>query len=515
MTRLRSLAAGLATVAAVAGTLLGPGSAARPAPAELTLPPIPAISGLPIPALPTDLLAPRFVGAPATAQPIAHPPIPQHPWLSPDGTNTMHNDAYASDAYQVSGPLGRNLAVTSASYGVRECATVAFDSHGRIVGLCGGLEGFAMMVIDPVTLRPLSELRTSARDLLAGANPFTDLCGGAYFFLDADDVAYPTTGEKAVLKIRVRPDGTLVAQREWSLAAHLPADDCLIATMPDWDGRLWFFTQQGSVGTLDRATGEVRVTQLPEGEEVTNSVSTDETGGMYVVSTHALYRLDADADGLPAVTWREVYDRGSRLKPGNLSQGSGTTPTLLGDRWIAINDNADPQTNVVVYDRREGAADRLHCTVPVLANGAGTTDNSLVAAGSSFIIENNYGYEGPASTILGRTTTPGLARVMVEDDGCHVAWTNGSIAPTSVTKASLGNGLLYAYTKPRLAPVLGTLLDAWYFTAIDIRTGETVWSRLTGTGIQWNNHYSAIYLGPDGTAYIATLAGLVRIQDRP
>ena len=40
-----------------------------------------------------------------------------------------------------------------------------------------------------------------------------------------------------------------------------------------------------------------------------------------------------------------------------------------------------------------------------------------------------------------------------------------------------------------------------------------MWSRLTGTGIQWNNHYAAIYLGPDGTAYVATLAGLVRVAD--
>jgi len=165
-----------------------------------------------------------------------------------------------------------------------------------------------------------------------------------------------------------------------------------------------------------------------------------------------------------------------------------------------------------VYDRRKGSTDRLHCTQPVLANNAGTTDNSLVAAGSSFIIENNYGYGGPTSTILGKTSTPGLARVMVDGDGCHVAWTSTEIAPSSVAKASLGNGLLYAYTKPKTG-LLGNALDAWYFTAIDIRTGKTVWSRLTGTGIQWNNHYAAIYLGPDGTAYIATLAGLVRIQD--
>ena len=318
--------------------------------------------------------------------------------------------------------------------------------------------------------------------------------------------------KKTVLKIKVQPNGKLLKQQEWSLTEHVPASDCLIATMPDWDGRLWFFTQQGTVGTLDRETGAVQVMNLPDGEQVTNSVATDETGGMYVVSTHALYRLDATAAGVPEVTWREVYDRGSRLKPGNLSQGSGTTPTLLGDRWVAINDNADPQTNVLVYDRQEGATDRLHCTQPVLENNAGTTDNSLVAVGNSFIIENNYGYKGPTSTILGKTSTPGLARVMVEDDGCHVAWTNDSIAPSSVAKASLGNGLLYAYTKPKKM-TQRNVFDAWYFTAIDIRTGETVWSRLTGTGIQWNNHYAAIYLGPDGTAYIATLAGLVRISD--
>jgi hypothetical protein len=244
---------------------------------------------------------------------------------------------------------------------------------------------------------------------------------------------------------------------------------------------------------------------------VTNSVATDETGGMYVVSTHALYRLDATSEGTPEITWRETYDRGTRVKPGNLSQGSGTTPTLLGKRWVAINDNADPQTNILVYDRRTGVEDRLHCTQPVLAADAGTTDNSLVAAGNSFIIENNYGYGGPTSTMLGQTTSPGIARVMVDKDGCHVAWTNDSIAPSSVAKASLGNGLLYAYTKPKLPTA--NEVDAWYFTAIDIRTGRTVWSRLTGTGIQWNNHYAAIYLGPDGAAYIATLAGLVRITD--
>ncbi|WP_183095408.1 hypothetical protein [Nocardioides stalactiti] len=503
-------------VAAVAGLALlsgpiTPASADDPAPPALPgLPPIPAVPLLPIPSLPTDLLVPQFEGAAVTPRPLASPTVPQHPYLAPNGTSSMHNDAYSTDAYAVSGPLGRNLKVTSRSYGVRECATIAFDSEHRIVGLCGGLEGFTMMVIDPVTLDVVDELQVSQRELTSGANPLTDICGGTYFFLDPNDHAFATTVDLKIAEISVAPDGTLTRERDWSMASYLAEGDCLVATGVDWKGRVWWFSQQGKVGTLDRATGAVKVTSLPAGEGIFNSISVDETGGVYPITTHATYRLDATAAGQPQVTWRIPYDRGTQLKPGTLSQGSGTSPTLIGRRWIAIADNAEPRTNVIVYDRRKQVVNRHHCTVPVLADGASATENSLVAAGNSLIIENNYGYDGVQATLLGRSTTPGLARVLIQANGCRVAWTNNQvIAPTSVAKASLGNGLVYAYTKP----VRKDLIDAWYVTAIDIRTGKVAWSRLTGTGIQWNNHYAAIYLGPDGTLYVATVAGLVRVSD--
>ncbi len=463
-----------------------------------------------IPSLPTDLLVPKFIGAEVTPQPLPAPPVPQNPYLSANGTSSMHNDAYSTDAYDVSGPVGHDLKVKSRSYGVRECATIAFDSQDRMVGLCGGLEGFTMMVINPVTLNVVDELRVSTRDLTSGANPLTDICGGTYFFLDPDDHAFATTTDSGIAEVAVAADGTLTRVRDWPMASYLPEGDCLVATGVDWSGRLWWFSQQGVVGTLDRASGQVQTVALPAGEGIFNSVSSDETGGMYLVTTHASYRLDASATGAPEVTWRIPYDRGTKVKPGMLSQGSGTSPTLIGDRWLAIADNAEPRSNVIVYDRRIGVTDRLHCQVPVLADGASTTENSLVAAGNSLIIENNYGYSGVQATLLGKSTTPGMARVMIDPDGCHVAWTNNNvIAPSSVAKASLGNGLVYAYTKP----VRKDLIDAWYITAIDIRTGDIAWSRLTGTGIQWNNHYAAIYLGPDGTLYVATVAGLVRLSD--
>jgi hypothetical protein len=79
-----------------------------------------------------------------------------------------------------------------------------------------------------------------------------------------------------------------------------------------------------------------------------------------------------------------------------------------------------------------------------------------------------------------------------------------------VPKLSLATGLVYTYTKP--ADPGGT--DAWYFTALDFRSGATVYKRLAGTGLGFNNHYAPVSLGPDGTAYVGTLGGLVLLRDR-
>ena len=58
-------------------------------------------------------------------------------------------------------------------------------------------------------------------------------------------------------------------------------------------------------------------------------------------------------------------------------------------------------------------------------------------------------------------------------------------------------------------------MSSWYVTAIDATTGRTMWSVRTGTGMLMNNDHAAITLAPDGALWIATLAGLVRVRDRP
>jgi outer membrane protein assembly factor BamB len=94
---------------------------------------------------------------------------------------------------------------------------------------------------------------------------------------------------------------------------------------------------------------------------------------------------------------------------------------------------------------------------------------------------------------------------------CRLVWTNSSErAPSVVAKVSLGNGLLYTYTKD---PAPKATDDPWYLTALDVRTGATVFKVLAGTGLGFNNNYAPVSIGPDGAAYVGVLGGLVRFAD--
>jgi len=155
---------------------------------------------------------------------------------------------------------------------------------------------------------------------------------------------------------------------------------------------------------------------------------------------------------------------------------------------------------------------RTVCTVPVFSKGASDTDNSLIATDDAMVVENNYGYSGPGATENGKTTTGGLERVDVDRAGgkCTKVWHSDERAPSVVAKLSRGNGLVSTYTKD----VASDGSDPWYLTALDFRTGKTVYKRLAGEGLGYNNNYAPVTIGPDGTAYVGALGGLVALRDR-
>ncbi len=417
---------------------------------------------------------------------------PQNPGLADNPFNSIHNDSWASDTYNLRAPTPGGTVETLFTGG--DCATITFDSRGRLVSLCATLTRVVAYVVDPDTLEVLVSREVGQR-----SPSLTDFSGGGYFVLDDKDrVVFPAAG--GVLRVLSTMDLREVDSID--VSTTLQPGEQVTSVLPDWLGRYWYVGSAGTVGVVRDGTADA--VNL-SGESIENSFAVAEDG-VFVVTGSALYRLTAAETGAPQEVWRTEYDRGKEQKPGQTSRASGTTPTLFSDWGVAITDNAEPRMQVVVADRRTG---QIACEVPVFAEGASATENSLISIGDALVVENNYGYS-PAitSTMAGRSTSPGMAAVTAVDGECSPAWDNASIrVPSLVSKGTTKDGLVLTYTKP----TDDRGLDGWYFTAVDARTGDEVWTQLAGVGSPFNNHYAGAYLH-DGDLFVGTISGIAVLR---
>jgi hypothetical protein len=464
---------------------------------------------------------PASVGAPhAPLSPMARPTLPQHPFMAPRGASNMHVDSFTSNTYAWSGPLGHTPEVASRAMGFigGECPTINFDKHGRIVTVCVRQRSPSLLLLDAESLTVLAryDLPTRKTPLFHLRKMMNDTSGGAYFYLDHKNRAVVGTADGSIEIIALREDQSGVRferEERIDLASVLTfpdgSRDKITAVLPDFRGNYWFVARYGTIG-LVTPERKLHTLRLP-GEEVENSFSIGPEA-TYVVSDHALYRIEQGAAGKPQVVWREKYDRGSRRKVGQINQGSGTTPTLLGSDYVVIGDNAEPRMNVVVMRRDARAEQRVVCRTAVFRAGQSATENTFIGYQRSLIVENNAGYDLFTTMRGGKTSAPGIARIDVREDesGCDVVWESQEISQTTVPKLSTETGLVYVYTKLPNAPNRG---DAYYFTAIDFSTGKTAYQVLTGTGVRYDNNWAAISIAPDGTAFVGVLNGLIRVRD--
>jgi hypothetical protein len=454
------------------------------------------------------ITVPVFAPKPITAE-----PVPQNPSLAPNGRSNMHNDAYMSDTYNWAGPVGGTLSVGFKML-LGECACLTFDSTGRIVtvssGKSEGSEGTSrtLLVLDPDSLDILASM-----NLPSGGGGSTGFGGGGYICLNDKDQAIIPTANQQLWIVDVLPGAEgLSLSRFYDLSGSISDVSASVqSTVPDWSGRLWWVTDTGVVGYTDPASGMSWTIKLPSPQQIGNSFAVDETGGVFIASNYAMYRFDIDATGQnPKITWSYSYDRGTREKPGQQNFGTGTTPTLVGKGFCGITDNADPQMHVIVYRReKDFINNRIVCQIPVFPPGYSDTENSLIGYTGNFIVENNYGYN---ASVTHQTTrvVPGVARVRYDNQPCpgETVWaSNQVVVPSVVSKLSLATGLIYTYT---LEIEKGGHI--WSITAIDAETGSVAFSVQAGSGKVFDNHYSSVFISPNGTLYVPTVLGIVSLH---
>lgn len=378
------------------------------------------------------------------------------------------------------GPRGESPRVTTKGYGLDDCRRIELDARGRLVTVCGGGGDPVLRLVDPGSLR----LRASKELPDRGDCP-------AAFALDADGRVVVAARNRLLVVGTADAEGDPDLTTEATVDLGLGADDCVAGVAVRGRGT-WFVSHDGVAGVV---TGD-RVQTVDLDDTVERPLAVDAVGA-YVAGAEALHRVVL-AGRRPGEAWSSPYDGGGER---------GAAPVPLPHGLVAVADNREPRLQVVFHRADTGA---VVCRAEVFGDDEGATDDGLVAAGGGVVVQNSHGYTGPLSTVLGRTTDRGIARVDVVDGECRVTWTTAMDAPSGAPAVSEADGLVYAYVKRH--SWLG--VDAWYLAALDLDDGRLLWARRTGLGVLRDNHHGEVTLGPDRSAYVPVLGGLVRVRDR-
>ncbi|WP_063044122.1 hypothetical protein [Nocardia pseudovaccinii] len=443
------------------------------------------------------------------------PLAPPNPYLGPLGTATMHGDAGSSDATPLAGPGTGGISVAGHPL-ASACPTLLQGSDNLVVALCTPVIGQTPTIdlldasfAGPVGT-PLASLEIAKGSLL----------GGVYAYLDNADRLVIVDGNRTLLRVGHSRDAAgkwrLSIDSSTDLGSVIPVGDNVTGLVPDWSGNVWFATGKGLVG-LVTPTGAAATVALPTGESVANSISSAPSGRVAVATTHALYELRADATGRPEVLWRAAYDRGSARKPGQLSWGTGSTPTYFGPtsgaEYLTIVDNADGQVNALVF--RSGTG-QLVCSQPVLTRGGAGSENSPIGIGRSLFVASTYGYPYPTVPEGAGPAVPasapfvgGMTRVDVDDTGCHTVWEN-TVRSAAVPHLSTADGAIYTVT--RIGLDITTPLDGYAFTVVNPDTGAVISHRpLAGTIVDDPLQTSPL-ITHDRKILQGTITGILRVS---
>ena len=330
-----------------------------------------------------------FVGHPAVPQPITGiPRTPRNPFMAPNGMSEIHDDEWQTDFSTWGGPLGRHPAQVT-NYVQHDCGSITFDRKGRVLSVCVGVGGPELYMFDPQTLATLATFTLPPRQSLP-QNIFQDFTGGGYFYLNNLNQVVASTTTHHIYVIAETP-GTpgFKLVHDYNLSKVLTKSENITSALPDAHGLLWVVARtDGVVLTVNMKTGRIHHVRLGHGAngEIENSFATDQHGGVYIATNHRLYRFRAGPGGVPKIVWQVRYPNSGESKPGQVDNGTGTTPTVMPGGYVNITDNADPM-DIMVYRTaahpyrvvvRHGHKHRLPlprqvCQVPIFSKGSSAT----------------------------------------------------------------------------------------------------------------------------------------------
>lgn len=359
---------------------------------------------------------------------------------------------------------------------------------------------------------------------------------GAYTLIDKDNIFYTPRGIKIYAygdEIINDENSPIKLLNVFTIPASVAtSEERIVGMTMTYDGYIAFATNKGLVGLVSRNLSTFYHYRFVD-EEVSNSIACDEENGIYVVTSKKMYRLQWTgvklSTDLSDGGWTADYETGSGSSGIRLGEGSGATPTLMGfgsgDKFVVITDGQDLMHIVlfwrgVIPDNWEqipGTKDRrIAAQIPVKFGNASATkslsEQSVCVRGYGALVVNNElknaGSDRTANILLSGLpqNAPYGAEKFVWNSTTRIlssVWVNRTV--------SLPSGIPCMSAATNLAYCMGQKDGVWNFTALDWKTGNTVFQFPLGNQLQYNTAYAATEVGLNSGLYSGTLFGAVGI----
>jgi hypothetical protein len=526
----------------------------------------------------------------AKGEPPCNPALPDSPW------GATHRNGYA----QASSPYrGLERAAVETTHLDLPGIPIAIQFSGRYPD--GGRVAWGSL-LDAADSRVLFKVDVETGELIDLYDPAEREQGGSSSGVGGITGAYNVLDRRGRFIVprtrsidvygdarRNKRDSRIDRRRAYQLPgrAFCGPDDRLVGATMTYDGFIAFATERGVVGTVPRQPGRMRDSRLrtlslngsrcddpgidvSRLETVSNSIAADERGGIYVVTSKRMRRINHDADrNRLESAWASRYDTGSEdVDEIRLGAGSGSTPSLMGtgrgrDKFVAITDGQELMHMNLFWRGRvprkwkglgDGRQRRMACEYPVRFGDPNATsslsEQSIAVRGYGTLHVNNLlDYEFPPSLpmlLLNslaalRGGDPAAAPYGVERidwdrrrQRCHSVWANPEVSvPNGVPSISKRSGLAYG---------IGQRDGKWGVEGLDWKRGRSRFfarasdqecsqqaaDYLVQGGLSaifspiiaelprscQNSHYAATEVGPGRSIWTGTFLGLTIYEPR-
>jgi hypothetical protein len=542
-----------------------------------------AITVIPI-TWPSPMTASMCLTPLAEHEPLCNAEMADSPW------GTSHRVSYAQASSPFAGPIAEAGVV--AEHVVLPGPPIALDfsseysDGGRAIwGSPLGLQG-ATAKIDHDTFQVIDVYIPAEREM----NPPPVVAGisGAYNVLDRDD--HFIVGRTSAIEVfadsvpgdRFSPIALVNRYFLPPQAFCRNGEDVVAGMVLMYDGNVAFVTEQAVLGIIPRDPAQMTDANLhtislngagcaddmiasADLESVSNSLAADEEGGIYMVTSEAMYKFRYDGSALTQV-WRAEYAAEEDVGGVRLGEGSGSTPTLMGtelddDQFVVITD-AQKLMHLVLLWRDEvpagwqpiapGKDPRIACEFPITFGDPEATqtlsEQSVLVRGHAAVVVNNQLQDNSLfadqipllrqifSALEGGNPDQapfGLERVDWDPvlRTCRRAWVNTEVSiPNGIPTMSTATGLVYG---------IGQRKGTWGLQGVDFASGE---SRLFVPSSEQpcsqasidsitpillpliqdtldrlpnsceNSTYAGTEVGPDGAIYTGTFVGATKFK---